>query len=125
MSEQLAIDGTERSLKDLSSKPLTARQQHAFDYVRERDGVTADEVGAAWHAANGKHDAGSRCDFCARDGNSVLRSKALHPLVRYRLDARLGRVYVLRQPGRSRPAKTTGVIATSDPNPETNPFADL
>lgn len=81
MTEQLTIDGG--TVETLSTgKPLTARQQSAWDIVRlTAGGSTADEVGAAWHHARGKHNPDERCKFCAEEGASVLRSKALAPLV--------------------------------------------
>lgn len=81
----------------VAAKPLTARQQLAFDYVREHDGVTADEVGAWLHAHRDKrpHGVDVRCDWCAKEGLSVLRSKAVAPLVTYRRGAQ-GRMYIAR-----------------------------
>lgn len=102
---------------------LTARQQAAVDYLAAHDGVPADEIGAALHERRGKHDAGDRCGFCATEGRSVLKSKAVRPLVTYRRHEG-GRLYLLRDPAtRSKPL--SGLIATSDPDPATNPFAGL
>jgi hypothetical protein len=92
MMEQLALDGA-------PAKPLTDRQQLAFDYVRERNGVTADEVGAYLHSCKERrpHSIDDRCDYCARDGRGVLISKAVAPLVTYRRDPG-GSLYVARNP---------------------------
>ena len=101
VTEQLTIGGAVDSLKVSMDhvKPLTARQQQAFDYVREHDGVNCDEVGAWLHAHRDKrpHSVDERCDWCARDGRSVLTSVALKPLVTYRnLDGQ--RLYIARNP---------------------------
>jgi len=101
VTEQLAIDtglGNQTSgSESQTAKPLTDRQQLAFDFVRGRDGVTADEVGAFLHAHRDRrpHGVDDRCDWCARDGRSVLTSKTLRPLVTYR-QAHGGRLYVVR-----------------------------
>jgi hypothetical protein len=59
-------------------RELSDRQQAAYDLVcNTPGGVTADEVGANWHAIKGKHHPDVRCQFCADDGASVLRTKAL------------------------------------------------
>jgi hypothetical protein len=78
---------------------LTARQELAWGFVRERDGVSADEVGAYLHAHRERrpHGVDERCEWCARDGRSVLQSKALKPLVTYRRTDQ-GRLYVVRDP---------------------------
>jgi hypothetical protein len=69
----------------LIEKPprLTAKQAFALELVTAAgpDGVTAEEVGAAWHAHKGKHPADRYCDWCFDAGRSVLRSKAVAPLV--------------------------------------------
>jgi hypothetical protein len=68
---------------------LRERQQVAWDFIRSvPGGVTADEIGAHWHAHRGKHDEDERCDYCAIDGKSVARSKALKRLVIWRRDAK-------------------------------------
>ncbi len=101
MTEQLALTSeTDLShVRTAAPKPLTDRQQLAFDYVRERDGVSADEVGAFLHAHRDKrpHGVDQRCDWCARDGRSVLTSKALKPLITYRNDGGR-RLYIARDP---------------------------
>lgn len=84
MTEQLA----------LTAKPLTERQQHAHDLLAEAE-RTAEEIGAAWHAHRGRHAADETCGYCGYDGGSVLRSKALAPLVTYR-NAGGSRLYRLR-----------------------------
>lgn len=100
---------------------LTDRQQAAWDLVRATDGgATADEVGAAWHAIKGKHAADVRCRFCAEEGASVLRSKALHDKVIRRRNG----VWQPRNPEDAETA-ASGVIATNEPDQSLNPFADL
>lgn len=114
MTDQLAIGAVDKAAPP--EPKLTPRQQLAYQYLRDHDGVTADEVGAWLHTHRDKkpHSVDERCDYCARDGLSVLRSKALTPLVTYRRDA-CGHLYLPRDPadrkqadGRYDPA--TGVI---------------
>lgn len=100
---------------------LTERQRAAWDLVRTTPGgVTADEVGASWHAHRGKHAEDQRCKFCAEEGASVLRSKALYPLV------------VRRRSGQWQPRNAADVHTAPEPRPEptdaelaANPFAGL
>lgn len=100
---------------------LTDRQQHAYDLVRTSPGgATADEVGAAWHAARGKHGPDERCKWCAEEGASVLRSKGLAPLIVRRRNGH----WEPRNPEDTE-TRTSGLIATSEPDPSLNPFADL
>ena len=87
MTKQLALTS------DKTSK-LTERQQHAHDILAERE-ATAEEIGVAWHAHRGRHAPDRPCDYCAYAGGSVLRSKALAPLVTYR-NAEGTRIYRLR-----------------------------
>lgn len=101
MTDQLALAALD--LKPSLELKLTPNQQLAWDYVRERDGVTADEVGALIHSQPDRrrsHGVDERCDWCARDGRQVLASKAVKPLVTYKRNAghagKLGRVYVVR-----------------------------
>ena len=69
----------------LIEKPgrLGDKQAFALDLVRQagHDGVTAEEVGAAWHAHKGKHPVDRYCDWCLDTGRSVLQTKALRGLV--------------------------------------------
>lgn len=76
-------------------RPLTPRQAAALELVRQagHDGIPAGEIGAHWHAHQGKHPAGRRCQYCQDEGSGVLRSKALAPLVKRR---RKDGMYVLR-----------------------------
>lgn len=62
---------------------LGPRQHRALDLIDEAgwEGVTADEVGADVHAAKGQHGLDTRCDYCGRDGRSILRSLSRHGLV--------------------------------------------
>ena len=125
MTEQLAIDGAPDFLLKRKEKPLRPRQQLAFDYVRERDGVTADEVGAFLHAHRDKrpHSVDARCDWCARDGRSVLTSVALKPLVTYRR-APGGRLYIAR----NREDRVRAAVVEREPTEaelQANPFAGL
>lgn len=104
---------------------LRPRQQQAHDYLAARSGgCDAEELGAYLHALKGRHADGVRCKFCRSEGSSVLRSKGLRPLVTYR-NADGGRVYRLRATVAAPARPSVAVIATSDPNPATNPWADL
>lgn len=80
-------------------KPLTENQQRAFDYIRARDGVTVDEIGAYLHAHRAKrpHSVDDRCEWCAKTGRQTVTSKGLAPLVTYRR-AHGGNLYVARDP---------------------------
>jgi hypothetical protein len=80
---------------------LTARQRTAYEYLAAHNGVPVDELGAALHAARGKHGPADRCSWCGPEGLSVVRSKALRDLITYRRDP-AGRLYLLR--GGNRPA---------------------
>lgn len=105
---------------------LTPRQQLAFDYVRERDGATADEVGAFLHAHRDRrpHGVDDRCNWCTKDGRGVLTSKALAPLVRYRIDKQLGRVYIVRNQA-DRVRVVEPVREPTEAELAENPFAGL
>lgn len=106
---------------------LTPRQQLAFDYLQANDGVAADEVGAYLHAHRDRrpHPVGERCDWCAKDGLSVLRSKALAPLVTYRR-SREGRLYLPRdKPAAATREPRSGVIAVSQVLAPDDPFFGL
>lgn len=61
---------------------LTPRQAHAYRLVQTTPGgITADELGAATHADQGRHSIDERCEWCAKLGLDLMRSKALAPLV--------------------------------------------
>jgi hypothetical protein len=133
MTSPLRLSDKVRDKRDGSQLPLlavaptlTGRQQAVYDLVTSRpDGVTRDEVGALVHSlkeGRWQHPAGERCDFCARDGRAALRAAALKPLLVGRRDGR----WYLRGGSLGRRARPCGgVIATSDPDPATNPWADL
>lgn len=55
---------------------LTDRQRFVYDLLcaHPLDGLEADEVGAALCERAGRHDRGSRCDWDAVNGRSVLRA---------------------------------------------------
>jgi hypothetical protein len=57
---------------------LTPRQKFVWDellaHAAQGDGLTADEVGALLCERAGRHDSGSRCDWDAVNGRSVLRA---------------------------------------------------
>lgn len=68
MSQQSAL------FNETHEPALTERQQYALDTVtRIRDGISAAELGAHMHQRRGKHDAMNRCDWCDREGLSVLQ----------------------------------------------------
>lgn len=127
VNEQLAIDGNakifERSLR--STKPLTANQQLAFDYIRERDGVTVDEVGAWLHAHREKrpHGVDQRCEWCAKTGLQTVRSKGLAPLVTYRRAAG-GNLYIAKSPA-DRVRERQPQRAPTEAELAADPFAGL
>lgn len=100
MTGQLPLTSDDTLIASPNHRALSARQQLAFDYVRAHDGVTADEVGASLHTHRDRrpHGVDDRCEWCSRDGRAVLTSKALKPLVRYRLDKQHGRLYIARNP---------------------------
>lgn len=65
-----------------AARALTDNQRVAWQLIRSvPGGVTADEIGAAIHAANGRHADDVRCEWCARTGMQTARSVALRPLV--------------------------------------------
>lgn len=64
---------------------LTERQQFVLDELRRyEDGLDADEVGAMLCERNGRHDRGTRCDWDASNGRSVLKALRKKGLVRSR-----------------------------------------
>lgn len=67
---------TQPQLFDAGPGHLTERQQFVLDLLKRHpeDGVTADEVGAALCERAGRHDAGSRCNWDATNGRSVLQA---------------------------------------------------
>lgn len=97
MTEQLDL-ALPLGVKPALEVKLSARQQLAYDYVQSHDGVTADEVGAHLHAHRQPphHPDTSRCDWCRSEGLSVLRSKAVKPLVTYRVRGDGVRRYIAR-----------------------------
>jgi hypothetical protein len=63
-------------------RALTEKQQRGYDHAKSTPGgITADELGAIEHELRGRHSRDLRCDFCAREGKSVLESVALKPLL--------------------------------------------
>lgn len=74
-----------------TSPKLGDRQKLALALLEaaEPDGLTTDQLGARIHEHRGTHDHKSRCDWCESEGNDVLRSQGLKPLVvRRRADGR-------------------------------------
>lgn len=65
---------------------LTERQRFVYDqllaHTAQGDGLTTDEVGALLCERAGRHDSGSRCDFDARNGRSVLKALRKKELAR-------------------------------------------
>lgn len=81
MTDQISLTGNDATITP-AGKPLPVKQQRAFDLVRTTPGgITADELGAVFHADRGKHHPESRCEFCSKEGTSVLESVAVRPLV--------------------------------------------
>jgi hypothetical protein len=81
VTDQLDIGGAGHTL-GATGKPLTEKQQRGYDLVRSTPGgITADELGAQFHADRGKHHPDSRCQWCVEEGMGVLDSKAVGPLV--------------------------------------------
>jgi len=80
-------------------RPLTDRQQFVWHLIRAScEGLTAEQVGAALHAQKGSHPADEPCVYCGRDGRAVLTSKAVAPLVTYRVRGDGQRRYIPRDP---------------------------
>jgi hypothetical protein len=73
-------------LVDVPATPvLTGRQESAWTYLKTRaGGCTTVELGAYLHALKGRHPDGEPCLYCASEALSVLRSRALKPLVIHR-----------------------------------------
>lgn len=118
--EQTTLDGTAVTISN--GKQLTPRQQLAYNLVRAAErGVDTDEVGALLHERKGKHPADARCRFCGDEGRAVLTSVALKPLVTRRRAT--GRWHPRSPAAATHPA--SGVIATSEPDPRLNPFANI
>jgi len=80
-------------------RPLTSRQAFVWHLVCGiAEGITAEQVGAALHAQKGTHPVGEPCIYCGRDGRAVLTSKAVAPLVTYRVRGDGQRRYIPRDP---------------------------
>lgn len=116
--EQITIDGRTEAI---TPAPLGDRQRVVLALVQQRhpDAVSADEAGAAIHAARRHHPADVTCPFCGRDGNAVLRSQRLRP---YLIRRRGAPGYTLREPATSDAAEATGVGPLLDSD---DPFAGL
>ena len=71
-----------------AEKPLTERQEFALETLRNAGsaGLTADEVGAAWHHRQGKHDLEAICEWCGKTGNELLRALRKRKHVKQRRD---------------------------------------
>jgi hypothetical protein len=82
--EQLAL--IEQPATEIAEPKLTDRQQFALRIVKDAgpDGVTSDEVGAAWCAQNGKHTVDTRCQWDGSNGRQVLKALEKRGLVKYR-----------------------------------------
>jgi hypothetical protein len=68
---------TEPTLFPLAPIPVTLTERQAFVFAELRkheDGLAADEVGALLCERNGRHDAGTRCDWCSSNGTGVLKA---------------------------------------------------
>lgn len=65
---------------------LTDRQQFALDQLERAgaDGLTADEIGAAWCQQRGVHSAETRCKFCGQSGQGLANELKAKGLARYR-----------------------------------------
>jgi hypothetical protein len=86
---------------------LKPRQEAAWTYVKSRaGGCTAVELGSYLHALRGRHPDGETCLFCVSEGNSVLRSKALRPLVIRRRTGRWEPRTPTKQPAAELPGET-------------------
>ncbi len=69
---------------------LTTRQRIALEHVAEHQPVSADEIGARLHAYRRQqgghgHSIDARCQFCAEEGNSMLRRLRELGLVRRKM----------------------------------------
>lgn len=124
MSEQLAIGDPEILLKP-KEKPLTPNQQLAYDLIRDRDGVTAQEIGQEIHARGRtrRHSLDTACQWCEKTGTQTATSKALKPLVTYRRTDG-GRLYIARDKADRVRAPVT-VREPTEAELQANPFAGL
>lgn len=128
MTEQLAIDALAPIVPAKNEgKPLTRNQQLAWEYIRERSGVTADEIGAHIHAHRDQrpHSVDARCEWCAKTGRQTAESKGLKTRVTYKR-APGGRLYVVRDKAdRVRDDTSSGTIAISHELAPDDPFYGL
>lgn len=88
MSEQLALIGDPVPL-DPQPRPLTEYQQAVYQLVLQHpDGVAAVEAGAVYHSLKpNPHDRDHHCDYCKRDGKSILEALVKKGLARRRRGA--------------------------------------
>lgn len=123
MSEQLQL--VDETATPRAPRKLTANQQLAWDFIRARDGVTCDEIGAWVHAHRERrpHGVDDRCDWCARTGRQLVTSKALKPLLTYRRNPG-GHLYLPRNPA-DRNAPTPGEGEQVSHDVDDDPFAGL
>jgi hypothetical protein len=78
MTEQLAL---------IPAPPkLTDRQQFALELLERAgaEGLSADEIGAAWCEQRGRHSALTRCTYCGRNGQGLANELKAKGLARYR-----------------------------------------
>lgn len=83
MSEALQLFDTPPS--------LTARQQAALNAItkaHQDGGAHYDEIGAAAHAASGKHGIADRCQWCGQDGRDLAQTLQAKRLIAKRVDRR-------------------------------------
>lgn len=94
---------------------LTARQSFALRVVQEAGEAYSEEVGAAWHAQNGKHPVTSLCRFCGSSGQEVLSALKRKGLVRERRPRGQPRYWeALAEPEDPSPGADSGSASAQD-----------
>lgn len=94
---------------------LTERQQFVLDEIRRsEDGLHTDEIGALLHERSGKHPSSARCDWCATDGNRMLRELRKKRLVTRRMTGYVNVTSVGREASDER---DLGAATTASPEP--------
>lgn len=82
VAEQLTIGGSETAAPTNGPRPLTARQQHALDTIRQAGpgGIDSTSLGQTIHAIRGSHNSDHECKWCHATGAELGRALRVRKL---------------------------------------------